>query len=509
MSHIQKIWKDNPLSIIIFLAIFVRLIAVIFSKGFAFHDDHFLYIETAQSWVWGTDYMKWFPIGGAEQPAGHNLFYSGLHYILFVFFKWVHIDNPELKMLIIRFINASFSMIVVIYGYKIVLKLSNKKTASLSGLLLALFWIIPFLSVRTLIEFLCIPFMVYGTWLFISLQERKNPYKKLLITGFILGMAFVFRYQTILFSAGFFLILLFRKQWKQFLILGIGFIISPFITLGIIDWFIWGLPFAELYAYVTYNIQHSAEYFTAPWYNYLLLISGIFLPPISLFLIFGWLSTWKKHIVLFFPAFLFLLIHSILPAKQERFILPIIPFIIMGGIIGWSEFVSQSKFWIKKKRLLNSLWGFFWILNIILLFAVTAMYSKRARVESMVYLSQYENIQSILLENSTDNSTKITPKFYLGEWVYEYHFAKPKNIDNIQQELSTSGEPLPSFILFFKDNDIDRRVEQMKSIFPFIEYETTIEPGFVDKVLHWMNPFNANMVIHIYRNKGRDDVIHH
>lgn len=506
-NYIQKIWQRNPLSLIIFFAIFTRLIAVIFSKGFAFHDDHFNIIETPQSWVFGITYMKWFPIGGAEIPTGHNLFYTGIHYLLFIFFKWVHIESPELKMMIIRLIHASISIITVIYAYKIVRKLADERAAKFSGLLLAVFWFFPFLSVRTLAEFSCIPFMALGTWFFIISKEKEKHYRTLLISGFMLGMAFAFRYHTILFSSGFFLLLLLKKQWKDFLVLGIGYIISPFITLGVIDWAIWGWPFAELYQNFTYNIDYSATYFIGPWYNYILLISGILLPPISLFLLFGWFRIWKKYAVLFLPAFLFLLAHSLIPAKQERFILPIIPFILMGGIIGWNEFISQSKFWIKRKQLLKACWVFFWVLNLCLLLVISTMYSKRARVESMVYLSQYENIQSILLENSTEHSTKVTPKYYMEEWVYEYHFAKPKTIDEFRNELIVSEKKPPAFVLFFKNDDLDKRVEQMKNVLPSLEYEATIEPGLVDKILHWMNPFNANMLIHIYRNNDRTDVL--
>jgi hypothetical protein len=43
-------------------------------------------------------------------------------------------------------------------------------------------------------------------------------------------------------------------------------------------------------------------------------------------------------------------------------------------------------------------------------------------------------------------------------------------------------------------------VDSMRTILPNLEYETTIQPGFIDKVVYWMNPINANEVIFIYRN---------
>jgi len=42
----------------------------------------------------------------------------------------------------------------------------------------------------------------------------------------------------------------------------------------------------------------------------------------------------------------------------------------------------------------------------------------------------------------------------------------------------------------------------MKTLFPDLVYETTIEPGFMDEVLFWLNPINDNQIITIYRNNG-------
>ena len=40
----------------------------------------------------------------------------------------------------------------------------------------------------------------------------------------------------------------------------------------------------------------------------------------------------------------------------------------------------------------------------------------------------------------------------------------------------------------------------MKTVLPGLVFETSIEPGMMDKLLHWLNPINANQNIYIYRN---------
>mgnify|MGYP000730876582 FL=1 len=71
---------------IIFSAIAIRLIAVIFSQGYGMHDDHFLIIEASSSWVAGNDYNNWLPwTEGNTGPDGHSFSYVGLNYIYFLF----------------------------------------------------------------------------------------------------------------------------------------------------------------------------------------------------------------------------------------------------------------------------------------------------------------------------------------------------------------------------------------------------------------------------------------
>jgi hypothetical protein len=496
-KFIGQLWDDNPLILIIFAAIFVRLVAVIFSKGWGMFDDHFLVIEPSQSWVDGSDENFWLPSSGKGHPSGHSWFYPGLHYLFFLFLKFIHINDPQIKMYFVRLIHAAFSLITVIFGYKITLQLSDKKTARTTGLLLAVLWFMPFLSVRNMVEIVCIPFMLYGTWLFI--KPQRKPLMNALFSGLIMGLGLSIRFQCVFFIIGFVLALLFMRKWKETIIYCIGVAISFVILQSCIDYIFWGYPFAEFFEYVTYNIHNAYTYITNPWYNYLILILGILIPPISIMLFFGFFRCWRKQILLFLPSFIFLLFHSYFPNKQERFILPIVPFIIIAGMIGWNDFIATSKFWAKHTKLLRGFWIFFWTLNLIALPVITTTYSKRARVESMYYLSKYPHIKYLLSEDSNHGKTELVPLYYLMQWDVEVYEVKPekpaKALDTIPQLYK------PRFVLFFGTEKLNRRIDSMKVYLPHLEYETTITPGFIDDLLYRMNPHNANQTIVIYRNK--------
>ncbi|MCD4789274.1 MAG: glycosyltransferase family 39 protein [Bacteroidales bacterium] len=507
--QITELWENKPIKLIIWLAIITRLVAAIFSKGFGMHDDHFLVIEAAQSWVDGFDYNNWLPGSQSEAvPSGHSFFYVGIHYLVLLCMKVGGIFNPQTKMFIIRLLHGAFSLITVYYGYKITEKLSDKKTARITGLLLAVYWFMPFVSVRNLVEVVCIPFLVYSVWIIINHWDEKKSLKYYLLSGFIIGLAFSVRFQTIIFAFGIGSALLIKLKWKEAFLYGLSFLFSIVLIQGGIDYFIWGRPFAELGEYVGYNIENAETYITGSWYNYILVILGFLIPPVSFFLFFGFFRTWKRHLLIFLPTLIFLLFHSIFPNKQERFILPIIPFVILLGMIGWQDFLQKSSLFNNKKKFLKAAWIFFWIINLLLLPVVSTTYSKKARVESMIYLSKYDNIKNLLLEDSNYGNAKMCPLFYLGEWVKEFYITNENSADELSEVIKNNPEYQPRFILFFEDKNLEQRVKDVQAVFPEIVYETSVEPGFIDKVMHWLNPLNANQTIYIYKNRGVTYIIH-
>lgn len=501
INYLKKNWNENPLATILWIALLARIPAIIFSKGYGWHDDHFLVLEAAQSWVDGTDYNNWLPQYGASQPSGHSFFYCGIHFILLKLMTWMHLTDPQTKMYIIRLFHALFSLLIVSFGYKIVRKLSNESSAKITGLLLALYWFMPFLSVRNLVEFVSIPFLLWGCWKIINNQKKSDWNYS--VAGFILGLAVSIRFQSAIMIAGILLALLLQKQYRTFLFVAIGSAVSFCIVQIPVDLFIWKKPFAEFGEYIRYNIANANSYEKNAWYSYILVIVGILLPPISFFLFFGFLRTWRKQLLLFLPTFIFLVFHSYFPNKQERFILTIVPFIIILGVMGWNDFTNKSEFRNRNKKLLSGCIIFSVVINFILMPVVSTMYSKRSRVESMVYLSKYQNVKSLVIEDRKHESVKMIPLFYLGQWIKEFDIIQNYTIQNFSDyEKNIPVNDQPKFVLFCENYDLDKRVNEMKEIFPALTYETTIEPGFVDKLLFKLNPKNVNQTIYIYRTRN-------
>src|SRR5581483_9417377 len=214
-ESIKALWEKRPLTVILFLGFFFRLLAFIFSKGFGMWDDHYLIIESSQSWADGYDYDNWLPFSGATHPDGHSLFYPGLHFLLFKYLKWRGLIDPQMKMYIVRALNALWSLLAISAGFKITKHFAGDKVAKQAGLMLSILWFMPMLSVRDLVEMFCIPALMLSTWLLVD-PERHDRMKSYILAGVFAGIAFDTRFQSSLFIAPLGLIVLLQRKWKPF-----------------------------------------------------------------------------------------------------------------------------------------------------------------------------------------------------------------------------------------------------------------------------------------------------
>lgn len=454
------------------------------------HDDHFLIIEASSSWVDGYDYNHWLPWspGSTGQPEGHSFTYVGINYIYFYLFKSFGISDPKILMLINRLFHALFSMLIVYFGIKITEKLSTKKNAVVVGWLLALLWIMPFLSVRNLVEFTTIPFIMWGIWLLL-----KNDWKwNFLFAGLLLGMAVSFRYQVGVFALAIAAVLFFRWQWEKFILFCLGVLLVFGLTQGLVDYLIWGRPFAEFIGYSTYNVNEGTEYIpNNNYFMYLLVLMGACLVPLGFLLGIGFFSSAKKYVLLFLPVLVFILFHTFYPSKQERFILPVLPLFIILGVIGYHEYFNKAN-WQK-------IWKFsmraFWVINIPLLMVVTVAYSKKSRVEAMYYFYEAKETPiRILQEGTGETPLSMPPKFYSGEWR-----ASDVPRTDTSELLTVFPGYKYDYILFYGEENLQNRIAQYKVLFPEMELKKQCHPSFVDGILRWLNPRNSNEYIEVWK----------
>lgn len=490
---ILQFYQEKPLTVIMATAIFFRLLAVIFSGGFAQYDDHYLVIEPTSGFVKGLDYNNWLP-SSSEVPSGHNFFYPGIHYLIFLFFRLLGLEDPQSMMLLIRLLHGAYSLLVVWLGYRIGNLTGSIATAKLAAWMLALLWFVPNFSVRNLVEFVCIPPLLASAFFHLKYEREKNL-KWILFSAIMAGLATGVRYQAVFFPLGAGLVFLFRRELKVFLMFGMITFITFFLTQST-DLFLWGKPFAELKEYFGYNAENATNYFTQPFYQYLPTIFGLLIPPLSILLGIGFVKSFKKLPLLTWPALLFLLFHSLFPNKQERFILPFLPFFVLAGLAGW-QWMHQTKTWIKWKKISLSI---FWIMNGIVLVPFSTYYGQKGIIEAMYYLYKQKGSMAFYMDCSAQGHFSWPPVFYSGkQTIAGYSFDEKKyTLAERVPEMVNSGRNF-QHVLFLNSKNLEQRVKDFEKLSgKKLHLKFTGKPHYIEWILQWLNKHNKYHEIFVY-----------
>ncbi len=518
-KFIQHNYQHRPLAFLMGIALILKLLAAIYSQGYAFSDDHFTVITPAQAWLNGaTDYWL-----DDEQPPKHSLLYTSIHYLAFAVFESIGITAPQSKMLLMRLLHALYSLLIVYLSYQITLLISNKRAAFLVGLMLSVLWFMPFMSVRNLVEMVCIPPTLAGLFLTLKgVQQTKWQRKYWLWAGVFLGLAFCIRFQTMLFAVGIGMVLLYFRSWQSIIWLSIGYLLSSFVFMASFDVYFFDYPFQSVVNYIGYNSTHSGEYPNGPFYQYIFTILGFLVPPISLFLLAGVGKSARQQPILFWSMMAFFLFHSFFPNKQERFIIPMLPLVVILGIIGWEMLVVQYNLWKNHPRLLIGMWKTAIVINILALLLTTFTYTKKTRVATLSYLSEKTDIQGIVLE-SDKSSLHLPPLFYLNkknvlsydrlstnqpnlstalpqEAIITYSLPRTKSLDSLQLEIQKSNGISPNYIILYGKKNKSDRLTRLQKLFPNLQLEKSISASWYDAILHFLNPrHNRDESCQIYR----------
>jgi hypothetical protein len=249
---------------------------------------------------------------------------------------------------------------------------------------------------------------------------------------------------------------------------------------------------------VQYNIDNATVYGVDVWHMYISIVLGLLIPPLSILLFVGYFKNWKKEPLLFWPTFFFFAFHTYFPNKQERFILPIVPFIIILGFIGGYQIITKYN-WEFKKWFKNTV-VLCVVLNLILLPILTLSYSKRNRVEAMCYIAKQKDCVRLIIEDSNLDEFTMPPQYYLQNWSSTFGITKtftPDSMLSYYNRLIPTEKP--NYVVFMQAERINERVDSLRKRFPTLKYQATIEPSFIDKTMHFLNPLNDNQTTYIYK----------
>lgn len=230
------------------------------------------------------------------------------------------------------------------------------RPAALAGAALFLFNPVSlYLGYRVLSEVISTPVVLFGVlW---TLQfapadadahgaaPQKRRARLLFILGVsLLGISVLFRLQNALFVVALLLPWRFHKGGRARYELGMQVLVVWALIFGAIDWITWGLPFASAGAYLRFNLlmdgttsYYGADsFFYYPYYFSVAMgVAGALLTILPVF------SATRARALLVSVG-VFLLIHSIFPHKELRFVVTTLPILAALSAVGAQWLVDRA-----------------------------------------------------------------------------------------------------------------------------------------------------------------------
>lgn len=270
----------------------------------------------------------------------------------------------------------------------------NQQGAVLLFLMMIFYFAGPFAMTRPMFESIAAPWLTLAA-IYAYAYDQNNKLSNLIWGVLWVSLSFILRQQLGFCALVFIILPIIKKRWLDLIwavVVGGG----CFLLAGIPDYFIRGQFHFSLLNLTLYNYQHGSEYGNQSVFFYPALIFVITLMPF--FIKKYSIDFLKKQVTeqrsLYIILFLFLFLHSLFPNKWERFVISIVPLLILVLFPFLHEMQSQFR---KYRFRLGSLY----IINFFLFLLASFFPAQKNLIDMSLYLDQNPHIKKIHRLNET------------------------------------------------------------------------------------------------------------
>ena len=458
----------------------LRLCAAVFSQGFLASDDHHVVVPVADQIASGV---------GLAVTYERSVLYPGVIGAIMAVTRGIGIHDPGVEMMIVRIVQAAYSLLVVYFAYRILERALGKESAMLGGLLTAAFFAMPVTAVHQLEESVCQVPMLAACWWW---QRCEDSWGWAAAAGAALGTALILRFPLIGFVAAFVVVALLRRGPvslidKAAFLGGLALVVVLQGYSNAVVNHDWWYSFRERLGPMLHPQLMATDaqgYPSSPPWHYLLTLLGALIPPVSILLLAAAVKGGRRFPLLGLATLAFFVSHSMIANKQERFLLPMLPLLFILAVAGLPWVAARLP------RVYRGMWWYFWIVNGALLIVLTFSFTKKDRVAPLLYVYRRHDATGVLVAQF--NQTFHVPDYYLG---------RPRPalvVATAPSQIATSEGPVNYVILYSDQPDVDR-VTISRQLGRDLRLLAVISPSLADRLAHAINPRH---------NKARTAVIY-
>ncbi len=335
-------------------ALLVHIMAAWFSLGWQHPDEHYQLIEFARYLLgeFPSELLPW-EFGAGMRPTFQVFIAAATMKAA----SFAGVSDPFDVIFLLRLMTGIASTLTLYYWHR-QLTFSNKAQSDLHLYLSLWTWALVYTHVRFSSETWSGMFLILA----LAVRWNDNRLRQNMIAGVLLGLAFITRFQTGFFIAGYGLFILFNEEnpFRTVIQMAAGFL----VILGMgtaLDGYFYGHFVFTPWNYLDQNIfkNVAASFGTEPWYWYAQKGFEKLIPPFSLLVLggFGWLVFQKSYRAVGWACMAFIIGHSLVGHKEWRFLFPLAFFVPLAvtGFWYWLKNQISSVFLTKAFRFTGQL----------------------------------------------------------------------------------------------------------------------------------------------------------
>lgn len=161
---------------------------------------------------------------------------------------------------------------------------------------------------------------------------------RLILSGSLLGIATAFRFSEVVFGLSAVSALVVQRRWRDAFLVNVGLVVTLGAVVGAADYLYWGTPLASLWNAVDYTlVDRASSRGYEPPVAYVLLV-----PQWTNWAVFGLalVGCWRNRTVALWMLIPILAL-SMLPHKETRYLVPVVPYLCMAAAIGFLHVVQS------------------------------------------------------------------------------------------------------------------------------------------------------------------------
>lgn len=317
------------------LGFVARMLNATLGPGFHARDDYFHLLAPALGWLANPNF-DWLqsdlPAAGARSFLGPKLIYAFL-----LVLRQLGLQDPETILRCVHAALGTYSLLTIAGVYLLSKTLTdNKQTIAIATWLSALHFAMPYAGTRLLIEAMAMPPLVFGL-----AYVAKQRLPDIAFGGFLIAVACWFRFQIGIAAIGLAVGLFwmsrnqdlpgakrFNGSIRQVLALALGGGLGVFLQ-GIFDYVTTHAFLGPVLENFKLNLSPHEELTRSGTFSYLFIFAALTLPPVTVVIAQPLWRAFTRHWVVAFPLAFFVVSHSLIGHKEERFMLPVLPLFLL------------------------------------------------------------------------------------------------------------------------------------------------------------------------------------